>query len=223
VKTKLLCIALLALTAGCDKAPDNSKPADSAAADPINSIIVGKWAADHRTDGGLGNVLLFNQDRSMVSTFGALVDFRYEADGKTLKTTFQNPPKDGKPSEPTVQEEPYEIVDDKLIINPDDPKAREERTRVGQPKPGANPIVGVWSFKHYTGVPATWQYTTSGLAQLDVPMQTMKGHYEFRDDELTVDIDGQPSTTRKTVLAHDHLTLLPTSDKHEQRYTRVGP
>jgi hypothetical protein len=186
------------------------------AAKADDKSIVGKWSAAKRTKGGLGTTLIFNDDGSMSHIFGALVDFKYQADGKELKTI-------NDADNSVISKEPYEIDGDKLIINPTDPKAREERSRVGKAKPGSAAIVGVWSFKHYTGVMSTWQYTTGGLAQLSVPMQTVKGHYKLANGELTVEMEGQPAVTRKVILSGDRLTLGADGDKPEQKFTRVAP
>ena len=177
--------------------------------------IVGKWAADSRTKGGLGAILIFGDDGVVTSTFGALVDFTYLVEGQTIKMTLANS------AEQTI--EPYSIVGDKLIAYPADPDKREERTRVGTAKPGAPPIVGVWSFKHYTGEMATMQYTSSGFAQLSVPMKTLKGHYKLLAQELTMEFDGQPISNRTIQLSGGHLSLLADGSKPEQKFTRVSP
>jgi hypothetical protein len=177
--------------------------------------IVGKWAADSRTKGGLGALLIFGDDGVVTSTFGALVDFKYVVEGQTIKMTF--------PDTAEQTTEPYSIVGDKLIAYPADPEKRQERTRVGTAKAGAPPIVGVWTFKHYTGKMATMQYTSNGLAQLSVPTKTLKGHYKLLAQELTMEFDGQPTSNRKIQLSGDHLSLLADGSKPEQKFTRVSP
>src|ERR1039458_378699 len=85
--------------------------------------IVGKWAADNRTKGGLGAMLIFGDDGVVTAIFGALVDCKYVVEGQTIKMTF--------PDTAEQTAEPYSIVGDKLIAYPADPDKREERTRVG--------------------------------------------------------------------------------------------
>ena len=201
MNAKMLCIVLLALSTGKAVANENQ--------------IVGKWAADTRTKGGLGTMLIFGDDGVVTSIFGALVDFKYVVKGQTIKMTF--------PDTAEQTTEPYSIVGDKLIAYPADPDKREERTRVGTAKPGAAPIVGVWAFKHYTGEMATMQYTSSGLAQLSVPVTTLKGRYKLLAQELTMEFDGQPTSNRKIQLSGDHLSLLADGTSHEQKFTRVSP
>ena len=206
-----------------DKLHGNSGGVETGATLPIiifpaeanQNQIVGKWAADSRTKGGLGAMLIFGDDGVVTSTFGALVDFTYLVEGQTIKMTLADS------AEQTI--EPYSIVGDKLIAYPADPDKREERTRVGTAKPGAPPIVGVWSFKHYTGEMATMQYTSSGFAQLSVPMKTLKGHYKLLAQELTMEFDGQPISNRTIQLSGGHLSLLADGSKPEQKFTRVSP
>jgi hypothetical protein len=205
MKRKLLWVPLVALSTGLSGAAENQ--------------IVGKWAAESRTQGGLGAMFEFARDDSVIQTFGALVDFRYRVEGQTLRTTSTD--KESRKTEETV--EPYEIVGEKLIVNPADPEKRQEPTRVGRAKPGAPPIVGLWTFKHYTGVMATWQYTTGGLAQLSVPMKTAKGRYTLEAEYLAKEFEGQPPSKRKFRLAGDQLNLLAEGAEDEQKFTRVSP
>ena len=48
------------------------------------SQIVGKWASDARSKGGLGARYNFTKDGVVMSSFGALVDFDYQIEGQTL-------------------------------------------------------------------------------------------------------------------------------------------
>src|SRR5438132_10434738 len=79
--------------------------------------IVGKWAYVSRKSTGLGGCLLiFGNDGKVTNIFGVVGDDKYGADGHTLKTTFTL-----SGSDKTVEKsEPYEIIGDKLIKNPND-------------------------------------------------------------------------------------------------------
>jgi hypothetical protein len=198
---RLLLAVLLALSIG--KAETNE------------SQIAGKWAADSRTKGGLGAMLIFAGDGTVTSTFGAIVDFKYQVEGQKIKMTFSD-----KNEQVT---EPYEIVGDKLIANPADPKKREERTRIGAAKSGAPSIAGLWTFKHYTGGMATIEYRSGGLGQLCVPMMTLKGRYKLQGQELRMEFEGKPTSDRKIQLSGDHLSLLADGTQPEQKFTRVSP
>ena len=90
-------------------------------------------------------------------------------------------------------------------------------------------IVGVWTFKHYTGVMATQQYTSGGLMQLSVPFTTTAGTYKLESNKLTLDFGGnwmdfevKSPDPINILLSGDHLTLLG-PDGGKQTYTRVSP
>ncbi len=189
----------------------------AAAADQNN--IFGKWAANGRTRGGLGGMWIFEPNGTASSYFGALVDFRYSVDGRILKTTFKDS-YTGKIEEDSTT---YEIDGDTLITNPTDATRRQEMKRVGLPQSGTNSIIGIWTYKHYTGGMATMEYTSTGLAQLSVPFEIEKGHYTFKQQEIIIDVEGNPSYRRKIRLKNDSLIFLPEGDKKEERYTRVIP
>lgn len=205
MKTKLLLGVLLAVAIG------------RAAAD--GDHIAGKWAADSRKSTGLGGYLLiFAEDGSVTNIFGALVDFKYQADGHTIKMTFT----DSQSGKSEQKSESYEISGDKLIRNPADATNRVEMARVGTAKQGVPAIVGLWTYKYgKTDIMATCQYTSGGLGQLSVPMATDKGRYKLQTNELTMECEGRPSSKRKILLSGDHLTLLADETEPERKYTRV--
>jgi hypothetical protein len=222
VNAKLLCAVWLALLIGRAAANENA--------------IVGEWAGDIRTKGGLGSSLVFAADGELTSRFGALVDFKYSVEGQTYKMTFADN------SEALTEQ--FEIVGDKFISKPSNPKIigvgdklnskppspriNGERTRVGTAIPGAPPIVGVWSF-HSSFTPdaapdrplASVRYTKDGRGQLSIPFIAPRGHYTIQGQELTMEFKGKPSFKRKILLAGDHLTLLAGGTDSEQKFTRA--
>ena len=72
-------------------------------------------------------------------------------------------------------------------------------TRVGTARPGVPAIVGLWTYKwsEKSGTMATMQYTSGGLSQFSLPMQTFKGRYKLQADELTMEFEGKPPAKRK--------------------------
>jgi hypothetical protein len=186
----------------------------SSASDP--SEIVGKWASAVRTKGGLGTRYNFEESGVVSSSFGALVDFDYRIEGQSVKTTLKG---DKEQTDST----PFEIRGDKLILNPSDPDKRQEMTRTAVTAANAHPIVGIWSFKHYTGGMATMQYTTTGLAQLSVPFDSLRGRFKRQGEVLQIDFDGMPSFKRKFRLEDDHLLFLADDQNKQEEYLRVHP
>jgi len=95
--------------------------------------------------------------------------------------------------------------------------------RVGLPRAGVNPIVGIWTYKHYTGGMATMEYTSAGLPQLSVPFDTEKFRYTLNQGEITLVPEGGPPYRRKIRIENDVLTFLSEGDNKEARYSRVVP
>jgi hypothetical protein len=77
-------------------------------------------------------------------------------------------------------------------------------TRVGAPTPNAAPVVGTWSYTHYTGATAFELYTRGGRMVLMVPMQVQQATYSRRADALTLHL---PEGTATIVAKGDVLTL----------------
>jgi hypothetical protein len=181
--------------------------------------IVGKWAANVRTRGGLGGMWIFEPNGKASKSFGALVDFRYSANGRILKSVF----KDTYTDKVDEDSSPYEIHGDTLITNPTDTTRRQEMKRVGTPRAGADPLVGIWSYKHYTGGMATMEFTSTGLAQLSVPFEVEKYLYTLSGQEIIITSENTPSYKRKLRLENDSLIFPADGDEKEKRYTRVAP
>jgi hypothetical protein len=181
--------------------------------------VVGKWAANVRTRGGLGALWTFEPNGKASKSFGALVDFRYSADGRTLKTIFT----DSYTKKVEEDSSPYEIRGDMLITNPTDTTRRQEMKRVGSPRAGVDPIVGTWTYKHYTGDMATMEFTSTGLAQLSVPFEVEKYLYTMSDQDIIITSEGMPSYKRTLRRENNILIFRAEGDDKEKRYTRIIP
>jgi hypothetical protein len=80
-------------------------------------------------------------------------------------------------------------------MNPARPEGRQLMKRVGQPFPGAHPIVGEWSFKHYSGGIAYMRFGRTGIVQLSVPFETATGTWLTEGAKLTTQLkDRKPVT-----------------------------
>jgi hypothetical protein len=150
--------------------------------------VTGLWSAVVRTRGGLGGQIDFTATEA-TSTFGALVDFRYEISGSLLRLTSVEP---GSQSPAMSQE--FKIEGDKLTLTLAD-GSLQVMTRVGAPHRDAHPIVGDWSFQHQTGVPAVQRFSSKGITQLSVPFQTHKGPYRLDGNTIRVEFAGVPAVT----------------------------
>ena len=147
--------------------------------------VIGLWSSVVRTRGGLGSQIEFTATEA-TSTFGALVDSKYEISGSLLKLTSAEP---GSQSPGMSQE--FKIEGDKLTVTLAD-GSPQVMTRVGTPHRDAHPIVGDWTFQHQTGVPAVQRFSSKGVMQLSVPFQTHKGPYRLDGETMHIEFVGVP-------------------------------
>ena len=91
-------------------------------------------------------------------------------------------------------------------------------TRVGATVPSAAPIVGTWSYTHYTGTTAYELYTPGGTMVLMVPMQVQQGTYAKGENALTLQL---PKGTASIIVKGDVLTLV--SPEGQSSTFRRGP
>jgi hypothetical protein len=152
--------------------------------------LAGIWSAVARTRGGLGAQMIFTATDA-TSTFGALVDFKYELDGTLIKMTSMEPANQSPPASMTQE---FRIDGNTLTVT-SATGVSLVMTRVGAPHRDAHPIVGDWSFTHQTGAPAVQRFSRNGVSQLSVPFKTDKGPYRITDDTLHLAFDGRPALT----------------------------
>jgi hypothetical protein len=165
--------------------------------------IIGTWASVARTKGGLGSQWVFGPSGVAAYTFGAVVDFRYETKGRELKLTLES--SEGSPApEPSVQE--FSVQGDTLTISPDNAEQRQVMSRTGK-SVASGPLVGEWTYKHYTGGPAYMRYSGDGKAQLIVPMKTLNGTYQFENGAARVNLSGEQSPILARVGENGTLTI----------------
>lgn len=176
--------------------------------------LTGIWSAEARTRGGLGAQFTFTATEA-TSTFGALVDFKYEIAGNLITMTSMEPARQTPPA-PMTQE--FKIEDNTLtVIMAGGPP--QIMTRVGAPHRDADPIVGDWGFVHPTGVQAVQRFSRTGITQLSVPFKTDKGPYRLTDDTVHIQFDGVPALTLK-VRREGNLLITQNTQGREIRFVK---
>jgi hypothetical protein len=154
--------------------------------------LAGMWSATARTRGGLASQWVFAPNGVATRTSGALVDYRYGIQGARLSLTELDE-NHAPTSKVTTQD--FTLLGDTLTMNPARPEGRQLMKRVGQPFPGAHPIVGEWSFKHYSGGIAYMRFGRTGIVQLSVPFETATGTWLTEGAKLTTQLkDRKPVT-----------------------------
>lgn len=154
--------------------------------------------------------MVLSADGTVTYTFGALVDFKYEVKGNKITTTLLH---SGQtvPGEVSVQE--FNIEGDTLIIDPNDPEKKQVMKRVGKQYPTAHPIVGEWTYKHYTGGPAYMRYARSGIVELSVPFQSLLGKYRLNKNIIEFELQGQNPVMNKILYSKSSIVLTDDSGK----------
>ena len=177
----------------------------------VPGALLGSWEAISRSEGGLGSAIAFAADNTLTFTMGAMVDMSYRRSGDSLFVTSPNG--DLAPAK-------IAIVHDTLVVTR---KGREQReSRIGAAV-GNNPLVGNWTYLHYTGVPAYEVYTASGAYHLRVPIRTLQGNYTAFGDAAMLHLMGDGGGDRNVKFSVVGDTLQLSWDGQTSRYLRAKP
>jgi hypothetical protein len=148
--------------------------------------ITGIWSATSRTKGGLGSQWTFFENRDVSLTFGALVDFKYE-----IKDNFMFM----HMGEGRIVKEEFIISGDTLTIKSEDSLEPQVMKWAGIPADIKQPLIGNWTYPHYTGQTALMRYTRNGLAQLSVPFIVENGTYSIQGNQVVIMFRNKESRT----------------------------
>lgn len=178
--------------------------------------VVGIWSSASRTKGGLGSQWIFAKDGNVTHIFGALVDFKYEVNGSQIKMILLAPDHSVTKEVAVVE---FLIDGDTLTVNPQTPDRKQVMKRGGEPYRGVHPIVGDWTYTHYTGGPALMRYSRTGIVQLSVPIQTHTGTYKIIQGTLAIALRDQKPVNSKYRREKDSLVLTD-GEAMERRYLK---
>jgi hypothetical protein len=173
--------------------------------------IVGTWEAVARSAGGLGSTITFNPDNSLSFTLGAMVDMRYRHAGDSLFVTS---------AEGDLPPASIKFVNDTLVVARSDREQRETRLT---PRIGSDPLIGLWTFHHYTGVPAYEEYAPDGGFHLRVPIRTLTGNYVVAGNTAVMHLMGDGGGDRTVNFAVTGDTLQLTWNGQTTSYLRAVP
>jgi hypothetical protein len=184
-------------------------------AQDVAPALVGRWDAVTRSAGGIGQVMEFRADGSMMHWFAAMVEFTYVVQGRLLITSFT--PATGGPAEQTTTEIRFE--GDELIQKSTQSgiETRMTRKRAGGPQDA--PIVGVWAYPHETGGTAFMMYTADGRLIFRLPIRADRGRWSVSGDKLT--IGPMAATTRVTYRMQGDQLVLADDQGKQMTYTRA--
>ncbi|HEY1951498.1 MAG TPA: hypothetical protein VGG76_01725 [Gemmatimonadaceae bacterium] len=177
-----------------------------------SSVLIGTWEAITRSAGGLGATISFGPDNTLHYTLGAMVDMRYRRSRDSLYIV-----------DPEGPVNPFQVtfLRDTVVMTNEGKQQRE--TRVTPLVPGADSIVGKWTYMHYTGVPAFEEYTAAGEFRLRVPIRTLEGTWVAVGDSAMLHLPGPGGGDRAVRFGIAGDTLLLRFDNQVSRYLRATP
>jgi hypothetical protein len=181
-------------------------------ANPRLAPLIGTWEAITRSTGGLGSTISFAPDNTMSYTLGAMVDMKYR---RTRDSLYIIDPQG------VVSPFKVSVLRDTLLMTNEGKEQRE--TRVGAAVTGADPVVGLWTYPHYTGVQAFEEYTPQGEFHLRVPIRTMQGSWVAVGDSAMLHLPGPGGGDRAVRFAVAGDTLQLTWKGQTSRYLRTRP
>jgi hypothetical protein len=191
-----------------------ARTANAQAVVAVPGALLGSWEALSRSESGLGSTIAFAPDNSLTFTMGAMVDMSYRRAGDSL--FVRGPDGDLAPAK-------VAFVHDTLVVTRNGHEQRE--TRVG-PAPASgegNSLVGMWTYLHYTGVPAFEEYTAAGAYHLRVPIRTLQGNYTAFGDAAMLHLMGDGGGDRNVKFSVVGDTLQLSWDGQKSRYLRAKP
>lgn len=176
------------------------------------SALIGTWEAITRSAGGLGATIAFGADNTLRYTLGAMVDMKYRRAQDSLYIL-----------DPQGPVNPFQVtfVRDTMVMTNDGKQQRE--TRVTPAVPGADPVIGKWTYSHYTGVPAFEEYTAAGDFRLRVPIRTLEGNWTAVGDSAMLHLPGPGGGDRAVRFTVTADTLMLRYDGQTSRYLRITP
>jgi hypothetical protein len=178
--------------------------------------LVGRWDADGRSRGGLGQWLQLADDGTFTHTMGAMVDSTWRLEGQTLTITMEE-----KPGVLTSQA--MEISLEKNTLRRMVNGRRVTMERAGGTA-GETGLTGTWKYPYMdmAGATAYEQFLPDGRLLFRLPMVTRKGRYTVQGDTNSLAVGGSTTTRGKWRLAGDilELQLAATDAEPIQRFRR---
>ena len=186
-------------------------PVPRGRAGPVEDLL-GRWEPAEQSTSGMGGVLWFHEDGTCAVGMAVLLRGTWRAEGDRLITTLGE-------DEGT---ERFRVEGVEVLLRPVDGAGGGRRmTRHGAAVPGAPPIVGVWSFTHYTGQTAWVRYTATGAYEFRIPIATLQTQ-PFRVAGDVLHLGGEEAADLRFTVDEKRLVLGSDTDAPDV-YLRVEP
>lgn len=173
--------------------------------------LVGRWEPVEQLDSGFSGVLDLREDGIVASGMVVQVSFPYSIEGSTL--VF--PSADGGRTEDGRVE--LSIEGEEMLLD-----GVPAKRRVGLATPGVHPIVGVWTYEHYTKSTAYERFSADGRVDLRIPMPgPSNGRYTVSDSMLTLEF--KDGVSEFSFVRKGDLLMLTKKGDQPQSFRLVSP
>lgn len=174
-----------------------------------NNPLVGEWVAAATSRGGLGGTKTYTTNGTVVTTYGAVLDFRYQMEGTTLISFVET----GKPMQQEIT-----LSGSQMILK--DKATGQEQKLTRMDGSSGSGIVGKWTGGHYTGGKQIMDFTTNLNCYFSVPMMTAIEPYTVKGSTLTEESERKGTTSWTWVIQNDILTLTKVGTNKVERYKK---
>ena len=150
--------------------------------------LTGKWRALETSMGGIGSLLEFHADGTMIFSPGAIVPSKYRVEDDTIVSTYKDL-RTGKESEDEVE---FELAGDATLRYGSPPV---EMTRVGKPVDATNLLLGTWtSTADFEGTKLSryFHFASDGTELLTIPFRKDPGRYTLEGNTIRIEVQGRP-------------------------------
>jgi hypothetical protein len=179
---------VLAFAAPQAQSATTSSPAAQGAVPSPPASVVGQWESVARNKGGIGNVLEFAPDGTVVQISAAMSDATYQLQGEWLRL-FYTDESTGKVNESDTVVELQ--GSDRFVEKAEDGTEQAWSERIGSRVSETAPLVGTWCSVFLDTLTSYKEFTATGKAFTRMPFVVLRGTYSVQGSDLTVRILGQ--------------------------------
>ena len=173
--------------------------------------LLGRWRSTETSKGGIGSMLVFRPDGTVVFSIGAVVEMPYRIEGDELvlpSATTDGPEQRGKLN--------FSGQNQLNLMG------QEQLTRKGTALDSKKLIVGEWEGKREMGgkqLEVHYLFHPNGRCLLLIPFVMMPGKYQVQGSTLNMKLPEQPPVDEKFQIRDGVLTIASES-RGANRYSR---
>jgi len=182
--------------------------------------IAGKWCSVNRNSEGFGTVMKFEKGGAMSMMYAVISEYNYKVKDDSLVFTFIPYSKDQQAAVNTV---PYKFSNDTLYFFPNDTSRIQKLVKSENGRNKKDRFYGTWKFKHQKGYDATWQFTSKGIAQINIYTSKDEGKYKLKKDNLLINFKNKPAEDPKIKINGNEMELTSKKKNRTEKFKRLEP